>query len=96
MVIAAGADALIVHARKAWLKGLSPRESTLDYGLVYGLKQNCPHVPIAINRGIASLDEAKRHPAACRRRHAGPRRLQGAMAMLAVDDGIYALAEVFD
>jgi tRNA-dihydrouridine synthase A len=64
-VIAAGADALIVHARKAWLKGLSPRENRdippLDYGLVYRLKAELPHVPIVINGGIASLEEAKRH-----------------------------------
>jgi tRNA-dihydrouridine synthase A len=64
-VIAAGADQLIVHARKAWLKGLSPRENRdippLDYDLVYRLKTELPQVPIVINGGIASLDEAKRH-----------------------------------
>ncbi len=64
-VIAAGADQLIVHARKAWLKGLSPRENRdippLDYGLVYRLKAELPQVPVIINGGIASLDEAKRH-----------------------------------
>ncbi len=64
-VIAAGADLLIVHARKAWLKGLSPRENReippLDYDLVYRLKVEHPHVPIIINGGIASLDEAKQH-----------------------------------
>jgi tRNA-dihydrouridine synthase A len=63
-VIAAGADQLIVHARMAWLKGLSPRENRdippLDYDLVYRLKAELPHVPIVINGGIASLDEAKR------------------------------------
>lgn len=62
-VIAAGADALIVHARKAWLKGLSPRENRdippLDYALVRRLKAAFPHVPIAINGGIASLDLAQ-------------------------------------
>ncbi len=64
-VIAAGADELIVHARKAWLKGLSPRENRdippLDYGLVYRLKSELPQVPVIINGGIASLDEAKQH-----------------------------------
>jgi tRNA-dihydrouridine synthase A len=64
-VIAAGADELIVHARKAWLKGLSPRENRdippLDYRLVYRLKTELPHVPIIINGGIASLDEARQH-----------------------------------
>jgi tRNA-dihydrouridine synthase A len=64
-VIAAGADALIVHARKAWLNGLSPRENRdippLDYGRVYRLKASMPGVPIIINGGIAGLAEAKQH-----------------------------------
>ncbi|WP_454618401.1 tRNA dihydrouridine(20/20a) synthase DusA [Bradyrhizobium cenepequi] len=64
-VIEAGADALIVHARKAWLNGLSPKENRdippLDYDRVYRLKAAMPHVPVIINGGIASLDEAKRH-----------------------------------
>jgi tRNA-dihydrouridine synthase A len=64
-VVAAGADALIVHARKAWLNGLSPKENRdippLDYHRVYRLKTSLPDVPIIINGGIASLDEAKQH-----------------------------------
>jgi tRNA-dihydrouridine synthase A len=64
-VVAAGADALIVHARKAWLNGLSPKENRdippLDYDRVYRLKASMPDVPIIINGGIASLDEAKQH-----------------------------------
>jgi len=64
-VIAAGADALIVHARKAWLDGLSPKENRdippLDYDRVYRLKASMPDVPIIINGGIASLAEAKTH-----------------------------------
>jgi len=64
-VIAAGADALIVHARKAWLKGLSPKENRdippLDYVRVYRLKEAWPDVPIIINGGIASIAEAKHH-----------------------------------
>ena len=64
-VIAAGADALIVHARKAWLNGLSPKENRdippLDYDRVYRLKASLPDVPIIINGGIASLVEAKKH-----------------------------------
>jgi tRNA-dihydrouridine synthase A len=64
-VVAAGADALIVHARKAWLKGLSPKENRevppLDYACVYRLKEAWPDVPIVINGGIASLDEARTH-----------------------------------
>jgi tRNA-dihydrouridine synthase A len=64
-VVAAGADALIVHARKAWLNGLSPKENRdippLDYDRVYRLKASLPDVPIIINGGIGSLGEAKRH-----------------------------------
>ncbi len=64
-VIAAGADALVVHARKAWLNGLSPKENRdippLDYERVYRLKAALPGVPIIINGGIASLDEAREH-----------------------------------
>jgi tRNA-dihydrouridine synthase A len=64
-IIAAGADALIVHARKAWLSGLSPKENRdippLDYDRVYRLKSSLPDVPIVINGGIASLAEAKQH-----------------------------------
>jgi tRNA-dihydrouridine synthase A len=58
-------DALIVHARKAWLKGLSPKENRdippLDYDRVYRLKQRLPDLIISINGGINSLDEAKIH-----------------------------------
>ena len=64
-VIAAGADALIVHARKAWLNGLSPKENRdippLEYGRVYRLKAALPDVPIIINGGIGSLVEARQH-----------------------------------
>lgn len=64
-VIAAGADVLVVHARKAWLNGLSPKENRdippLDYERVYRLKAALPDVPIIINGGITSLAEAKRH-----------------------------------
>jgi tRNA-dihydrouridine synthase A len=64
-VVAAGADALIVHARKAWLNGLSPKENRdippLDYARVYRLKASMPDVPVIINGGIASLAEAKQH-----------------------------------
>jgi tRNA-dihydrouridine synthase A len=64
-VIAVGADAIWVHARKAWLKGLSPQENRdvppLDYGRVYRLKEKFPATFIGINGGIASLDEAARH-----------------------------------
>ena len=64
-VVAAGTDALIVHARKAWLSGLSPKENRdippLDYGRVYRLKAALPDVPVIINGGIASTEEAREH-----------------------------------
>lgn len=59
----AGVDGLIVHARKAWLQGLSPRENRevppLDYDIVFRLKARFPALPIAINGGIATLDAAE-------------------------------------
>jgi tRNA-dihydrouridine synthase A len=61
----AGADALIVHARKAWLKGLSPKENRevppLDYSRVYRLKQAHSQLPIIINGGVASVEQAVEH-----------------------------------
>jgi tRNA-dihydrouridine synthase A len=64
-VVDAGADALAVHARKAWLNGLSPKENRdippLDYDRVYRLKAVLPRVPVIINGGIGSLAEARRH-----------------------------------
>src|SRR5262245_66164346 len=61
----ASVDALIVHARKAWLEGLSPRENRevppLDYGRVYRLKAAHPELEIVINGGISSLDEVQAH-----------------------------------
>lgn len=65
LALAAGADALWVHARKAWLKGLSPKENReippLDYDRVYRLKQRLGDVFVGINGGITTLDEAKTH-----------------------------------
>ena len=62
-VRAAGADALIVHARKAWLKGLSPRENRevppLDYAVVRRLKAAHPDFEIVLNGGIATLEQAQ-------------------------------------
>ena len=57
-VVNAGVAGLIVHARKAWLKGLSPKQNReippLDYARVYRLKQDFPGLPIAINGGFAT------------------------------------------
>jgi tRNA-dihydrouridine synthase A len=61
-VAEAGCDALVVHARKAWLQGLSPRENReippLRYDVVLQLKKDFPQLPIAINGGIRTLEAA--------------------------------------
>ncbi len=66
-VAATGCTVFIVHARKAWLKGLSPKENReippLDYDRVFRLKLAHPHLTIVLNGGIASLDEAAAHRA---------------------------------
>ncbi len=62
---AAGIEGFVVHARKAWLKGLSPKENRdippLDYELVYRLKRERPNLIIAINGGVPSVDAALEH-----------------------------------
>ncbi len=64
-VFEAGADALWVHARKAWLEGLSPKENRdippLDYSRVYRLKARKRNECIGINGGIQSIEEARAH-----------------------------------
>ncbi|MEI6896026.1 MAG: tRNA dihydrouridine(20/20a) synthase DusA [Psychromonas sp.] len=60
-----GCDTFIVHARKAWLSGLSPKQNRdvppLDYERVYQLKRDFPQLTIAINGGIKTLDECEAH-----------------------------------
>lgn len=62
-VSAAGVDRFSVHARKAWLQGLSPKENRdippLDYDLVMEMKGLFPHLHLSLNGGIGSLDEAE-------------------------------------
>jgi len=64
-VKSAGCGTFIIHARKAWLKGLSPKENRevppLDYRRVYSLKQNFPELSIVINGGITSLEQSNGH-----------------------------------
>jgi tRNA-dihydrouridine synthase A len=64
-VAAAGCRTFMVHARKAWLRGLSPKQNRevppLDYGRVYRLKAAHPELEIIINGGIGSLHEAQAH-----------------------------------
>lgn len=62
-IAATGCLTFIVHARKAWLKGLSPKENReippLQYEKVYRLKQEFPHLEIIINGGITTLEQSK-------------------------------------
>jgi len=92
-VVAAGADALIVHARKAWLNGLSPRENRdippLDYDRVYRLRRALSDVPIIINGGIASVAEAKHHLAHVDGVMLGRAAYQEPWRMLSVDPEIF-------
>ena len=64
-VMAAGCTTFIVHARKAWLKGLSPKENReippLNYERVYRLKRHHPELTVVINGGIETLDAAEAH-----------------------------------
>ncbi|WP_438971410.1 tRNA dihydrouridine(20/20a) synthase DusA [Methylophaga sp.] len=64
-VSAAGCEIFILHARKAWLKGLSPKENRdvppLDYERVYQIKKDFPQLHIDINGGIHSLDDVRQH-----------------------------------
>ena len=65
---AAGVTRFAIHARKAWLQGLSPRKNRdippLDYALVYSMKAQFPHLHLSINGGVSSLTEVKKHLAA--------------------------------
>jgi len=64
-VSGAGCEVFIIHARKAWLSGLSPKENReippLNYDIVYRIKQAFPQLTIAINGGIRSIDDCRHH-----------------------------------
>jgi len=95
-VIAAGSDALVVHARKAWLSGLSPKENRdippLDYDRVYRLKAALPGVPVIINGGVASIEEAKAHLAHVDGVMLGRAAYQDPWRLLSVDPLLFAEA----
>lgn len=84
----AGCDTFIIHARKAWLNGLSPKENReippLDYERAYQLKRDYPHLHISVNGGVTSLAEAKLHLA----------QLDGVMVGREAYQNPYLLAEV--
>jgi tRNA-dihydrouridine synthase A len=95
----AGADALIVHARKAWLKGLSPRENRevppLDYPLVHRLKTMHPDFEIAINGGIGNIETAREQLDHVDGVMMGRAAYQEPWRLLAVDPEIYGAAAPF-
>jgi tRNA-dihydrouridine synthase A len=99
VVVAAGADALIVHARKAWLDGLSPRENRdippLDYDRVYRLKRANPDLHISINGGIASVEQAAARLGAVDGVMMGRAAYQEPWRLLAVDPLIYGAPASF-
>jgi tRNA-dihydrouridine synthase A len=99
-VRAAGAAALVVHARKAWLEGLSPKDNRtvplLDYALVYALKHAYPNWPIVLNGGVADLNEAEGHLAHVDGVMVGRAAYQNPELLLGVDPAIFGEAAPFD
>jgi tRNA-dihydrouridine synthase A len=95
----AGVDVLIVHARKAWLAGLSPRENRdippLDYDRVYRLKAAHAALPIVINGGIADLDQVAAHLAHVDGVMLGRAAYQEPWRLLAVDPMLFGEAWSF-
>ena len=89
----AGVAALIVHARKAWLEGLSPRENRdippLDYARVYRLKAAHPGLCVVLNGGIADLDQALAHCARLDGVMMGRAAYQEPWRLLAVDPVLF-------
>lgn len=95
----AGVDALIVHARKAWLKGLSAKENRevppLDHGRVYRLKAAHPRLPVVLNGGVRGVEEAERHLARVDGVMMGRAAYQEPWRLLAVDPLVFAQAAPF-
>jgi tRNA-dihydrouridine synthase A len=95
----AGGDALIVHARKAWLAGLSPKENReippLDYDRVYRLKATHPRLTIVLNGGIGDLDKASGHLARVDGVMMGRAAYQEPWRLLAVDPMMFGAEAPF-
>jgi len=88
LMLEAGIEVLVVHARKAWLKGLSPKENRevppLDYERVYRLKREFPQLVVVINGGITTVEQVRAHLA----------RLDGVMLGRAAYHDPYLLAQI--
>jgi tRNA-dihydrouridine synthase A len=87
-MLEAGVEVLVVHARKAWLKGLSPKENRevppLDYERVYRLKREFPQLVVVINGGITTVAQVQTHLA----------QLDGVMLGRAAYHDPYLLAQI--
>ena len=98
-VKSAGADALVVHARKAWLEGLSPRENRevppLDYAIVHRLKAAHPDFEIVLNGGIASIEQAAAQLGAVDGVMMGRAAYREPWRLLAVDPALFGEAAPF-
>jgi tRNA-dihydrouridine synthase A len=96
----AGVDALIVHARKAWLAGLSPRENRdippLDYDRVYRLKAAHPGLAVVLNGGVADLEQAAAHLARVDAVMMGRAAYQEPWRLLAVDPVLFGVPPPLD
>ncbi|WP_299698524.1 tRNA dihydrouridine(20/20a) synthase DusA [Hydrocarboniphaga sp.] len=94
-VAAAGCTVFIVHARKAWLQGLSPRENReippLTYEHVYRLKQDYPQLTIVINGGIRSLADCETHLAQVDGVMLGREAYENPYALAAIDAALFAV-----
>ena len=95
---AAGVTRFTIHARKAWLEGLSPKENRdvppLDYDLVYRVKKENPQLFIAVNGGIETLEQAEGHLAHVDGVMLGRAAYQNPALLAAVDARLYGGGEV--
>ncbi|NML73642.1 tRNA dihydrouridine(20/20a) synthase DusA [Rhizobium sp. S-51] len=95
-MVAAGADAIWIHARKAWLQGLSPKENRdippLDYGLVHQMKRENPDVFLGINGGIDTIEAALAHLEVMDGVMLGRAAYHNATLLTEVDEKIYGAA----
>jgi tRNA-dihydrouridine synthase A len=95
-MVAAGSDALIVHARKAWLQGLSPRENRdippLNYDRVFRLKQRLGAYPVILNGGVTTIADSKEYLAKVDGVMLGRAAYDSPELLLAVDPALFGAA----
>lgn len=100
IVSQAGCDTFIIHARKAWLKGLSPKENRdippLNYDLIYRIKNEYPALNIIINGGIKTIESSQHHLQAVDGVMLGREVYHNPYLMMQVDNMLYASnSEIF-